>query len=102
MARRSAVLAALLPAVLAHSPACPCIDPWEGVAVDAACAADPANPRAAEGMSATGEATCVAADYGGGGCRAWDEGNPQCLNEPKPEWCFNSWCYVNASDCLRP
>ena len=94
-----------LPCALgAASPACPCVDPWAGVALDAACAdGDPANPRAAAGMSANGDdITCVPADYGSSVCSNWDDANAQCLQELKPEWCTNAWCYVNASDCLRP
>ena len=40
------------------------------------------------------------ATYGLDTCKAHDEAlAPYCSETPKPEWCSDSWCYVDADNC---
>ena len=40
------------------------------------------------------------ATYGLDTCKSHDEAlAPYCSETPKPEWCSDSWCYVDAKNC---
>ena len=45
---------------------------------------------------------CYPPDFGIGSCRAWDMGlAPHCDGGSPPQWCRESWCYVDPMQCAR-
>lgn len=80
----------------AGSANCRCVNPWRAGAIGSGRCRNFTSPS-------TGQPVCVPDDYGAARCAAWDAdtGPSPCTPDSKEWWC-KAWCYVNATDCLRP
>ena len=75
------------------SPECPCLDVPQ---------VNPFFPNCTI-VEQGDEVFCYSVDYGRY-CNTWDESlEPYCSheNDDVPDWCFQSWCYVDATKCIE-
>eukprot|EP00929_Paragymnodinium_shiwhaense_P112605 TRINITY_DN8085_c0_g2_i1.p1 TRINITY_DN8085_c0_g2~~TRINITY_DN8085_c0_g2_i1.p1 ORF type:complete len:635 (+),score=90.21 TRINITY_DN8085_c0_g2_i1:69-1973(+) len=107
MLRHPWLLAALLPprggAQAAGHSKCPCLS-GVGSALDSY--KDGNNANCATPQSDDGLTHCYPLDYGGAGCKAYEDLlPPSCATtagvklSDRPAWCDDSWCWVDANNC---
>ena len=94
------------------APDCPCVSPWTTPALghNLTCRELLVN-RKRDWGSDNQTLVCVPPNYGASSCHSWDNAShhPDCLRPDgqqhetgAPEWCTARWCYVDASNCVRP
>ena len=100
---RTVVHLSMLGTVLASgSPSCPCISSWADVGADTT----PFEVAGGLTVNFAGTDFTYLANYGLSQCVQHDAGlEPYCnaadVSE-RPEWCLDTWCYVDENDCSLP
>lgn len=89
---------------------CPCVDPFALSGVDvgngtrASGSVRGSNaPGSPPGCALKGtDGTCFPETYGAGSCATHDSSLSTCTGGSPPEWCADSWCFVDPLNCARP